>query len=65
MAGSKDNAVVAVISELTPSQAAKLSSVIMKEKDKIAPLSRGTMAVGKHSRVGALLQKGVKRIGGK
>lgn len=65
MAGKKDNAVVAVIAGLTSIQASKLSSAIMSAKSNIAPLGRGTIATGKHSFVGSLLQKGTKRIGGK
>lgn len=65
MAGKKDNAIVAVIAGLTSSQASKISSDIMRAKEKHAPLGRGTIASGKHSTVGALIQKGVKRIGEK
>ncbi len=65
MAGKKDNAVVAVISRLTSNQASQISRDIMRSKEKYAPLGRGTIASGKHSGVGALLQKGTKRIGGK
>ncbi|MCI6653623.1 MAG: hypothetical protein MSH11_09500 [Ruminococcus sp.] len=65
MAGKKDNAVVAVISGLTINQASQISRDIMRSKEKYAPLGRGTIASGKHSGVGALLQKGTKRIGGK
>lgn len=65
MAGKKDNAVVAVISGLTSNQASQISRDIMRVKEKYAPLGRGTIASGKHSGVGALLQKGTKRIGGK
>lgn len=64
MAGKKDNAIVAVISGLTSNQASLISRGIMQLKDKHAPFSRGTIASGKHSVVGALLQKGTKRIGG-
>ena len=65
MAGKKDNAVVAVISGLTSNQAAQISRDIMRSKEKYAPYGRGTIATGKHSGIGALLQKGTKRIGGK
>jgi len=65
MAGKKDNAVVAVISGLTSNQASQISRDIMRSKEKYAPFGRGTIASGKHSGVGALLQKGTKRIGGK
>ena len=65
MAGKKDNAVVAVISGLTSNQASQISRDIMRSKEKYAPLGRGTIASGKHSGVGALIQKGTKRIGGK
>ena len=65
MAGKKDNAVVAVISGRTSNQASQISRDIMRSKEKYAPLGRGTIASGKHSGVGALLQKGTKRIGDK
>lgn len=65
MAGKKDRAVVAVISDLTRSQAAQISKGIMRAKDKHAPLGRGTIATGERSTVGALIQGGIKkRIGG-
>lgn len=65
MAGSKDRSVVAVISGLTNRQAAEISKDIMRAKDKYAPLSRGTIATGTKNSVGALLQRGQRRIGGK
>lgn len=64
MAGSKDRSVVAVISGLTNRQAAEISKEIMRAKGKHAPFSRGTIATGAQSSVGALLQRGQKRIGG-
>lgn len=64
MAGKKDKSVVAVISGLTDSQAARISSDIIKSKQRNAPLGRGTIASGFTSSVGSLLQKGNKRIGG-
>ena len=65
MAGKKDRAVVAVISDLTRSQAAQISKEIIKAKDKHAPLSRGTIATGERSSIGTLIQSGIKkRIGG-
>ncbi len=64
MAGNKDRAVVAVITNLTRSQAAQISKDIMRAKDMHAPLSRGTIASGDHSVVGSLIQRGIKkRIG--
>ena len=65
MAGKKDKAIVAVISGLTSNQSAQITKEIMRAKEKYAPLSRGTVASGALSSVGALLQKGQKRIGGK
>ena len=65
MSGKKDYSVVSVISGLTSNQAAQISRDIMRSKEKYAPLGRGTIASGKHSNVGALIQKGTKRIGGK
>jgi len=65
MAGKKDYAVVSVLSGLTRKQSSQISSMIMNAKEAIAPLGRGTIACGKHSVVGSLIQKGVKKIGGK
>lgn len=64
MAGKKDNALVAVISDLTSTQAAQMSKEIMKAKFKYAPYGRGTIATGIKSDVGSLIQSGRKRIGG-
>lgn len=64
MAGKKNQAVVAVISGLTNNQAAQITKDIMKSKQKYAPHARGTASSGLMSSVGALLQKGNKRIGG-
>lgn len=64
MAGKKDNAVVAVISDLTQTQAAQVSKEIMKAKAKYASHGRGTIAMGVKSNVGALIQSGRKKIGG-
>lgn len=58
MAGKKDNAVVAVVSDLTSEQAAQMTKEIMKAKRKYAPNGRGTIASGKRADVGRLLQKG-------
>lgn len=58
MAGKKDNAVVAVVSDLTSEQAAQMTKEIMKAKQKYAPNGRGTIASGKKTDVGILLQKG-------
>ena len=66
MARQKDNAVVAVISNLTNAQAAKMTAEIIKAKNKYAPTGRGTAAQGKMSEVGNLLQSSSKKqIGGK
>lgn len=65
MAGKKDKAVVAVISGLTDNQAARISTDIIKSKQKHAPHSRGTAATGFISSVGSLLQNRIKQIGGK
>lgn len=56
MAGKKDNAIIAVISDLTNEQAAHMTKEIMKAKKKHAPNGRGTIACGKKSDVGGLLQ---------
>ena len=65
MAGKHDQSVVAVISNLTSNQAARLSADIMKSKARITPNARGLITKGPSSMVGSLLQKGQKRIGGK
>lgn len=62
MAGKKDRAVVAVISELTQNQAAQISKDIMKAKTKYAPLGRGTIASGQKSNVGSLIQSGIRKM---
>ena len=65
MAGKKDRAVVAVISELTQNQAAQISKDIMNAKAKYAPLGRGTIASCRKSNVGSLIQGGIRKmIGG-
>ena len=64
MAGKRDNALVAVISDLTQIQAAQMSKEIMRAKAKYAPHGRGTIATGLKSSVGNLIQNGSKRIGG-
>ena len=61
MAGTKDNAVVAVIGDLTNEQVAQMTKEIMKAKRKYAPNSRGTIACGKKSEVGGLLQSGKRK----
>ena len=61
MAGTKDNAVVAVIGDLTSEQAAQMTKEIMKAKRKYAPKGRGTIASGKKSDVGSLLQTGKRK----
>ena len=43
----------------------QITKEIMRAKEKYAPQSRGTIASGALSSVGALLQRGQKRIGGK
>ena len=56
MAGKKDNGIVAVISDLTEEQAAKITKDIMKSKKKYAPYGRGSVGVGKKDKITALLQ---------
>jgi hypothetical protein len=65
MAGKHDKAVVAVISNLTNDQMAKISADIMKSKQKNAPYGRGIVTGGLTTGVAALLQKGQRKIGGK
>ena len=64
MAGKKDKSVVAVISGLTDSQAARITADIMKSKQRNAPNGRGTVASVFTSSVGSLLTRSHKRIGG-
>ena len=61
MAGKKDRAVVAVISDLTQNQAAQISKDIMKAKAKYAPNGRGTIATGLKTNVGSLIQGGSRK----
>ncbi len=61
MAGKKDNAIVAVVTELTTEQAAQIMKDIIKAKNKYAPKGRGTIATGKREEVGALIQRGSQR----
>ena len=61
MAGMKDNAVVAVSGDLTNEQAAQMTKEIMKAKRYYAPYGRGTIACGKKSDVGGLLQTGKRK----
>ena len=58
MAGRKDNVVVAVIGDLTASQAAELQKQIIVAKSRYAPNGRGTIATGTRENVGALIQNG-------
>jgi hypothetical protein len=64
MAGKKDTVVVAVISDLTTTQAAEIQKQIIIAKGKYAPNGRGTIATGSRDNVGALIQgnKSTKRI---
>lgn len=61
MAGRKDNALVAVIGDLTSEQAAQMAKEIMKAKRKYAPNGTGTIACGKKQDVGGLLQTGNRK----
>ena len=58
MAGRKDNVVVAVIGDLTASQAAELQKQIVIAKGGYAPNGRGTIATGTRENVGVLIQNG-------
>lgn len=62
MAGKKDNAVVAVIGDLTDEQAAQMTKEIMKAKRKYAPYGRGTISSGKKQDIGGLLAKGKRKM---
>ena len=58
MAGKKNNVVVAVIGDLTASQAAELQKQIVVAKGLCAPNGRGTIATGTRENVGVLIQSG-------
>ena len=58
MAGRKDNVVVAVIGDLTASQAAELQKQIVVAKGRYAPNGRGRIATGTRENVGVLIQSG-------
>ena len=59
----KDKAVVAVVSGLTSNQAGELSRAIINAKQRYAPKSRGTIAIGNQKDVGNMIQgKKTKRI---
>lgn len=62
MANKKDSAVVAVITDLTPSQAASISKEIMRAKSKHAPTGRGTIASGLKKDVGVLIQGNNRKV---
>lgn len=63
MAGKKDKAVVAVISNLTLKQASEISKKITNAKGEIAPNARGTIKHTNNENVGNILQgKRVKKI---
>lgn len=61
MAGVKDNAVVAVITDMTSEQAAQITKEIMKAKRKYAPKGIGTIASSRKADVGKLLQTGARK----
>lgn len=64
MAGKKDKAVVAVISGLTPTQAANIHKDIVKAKQKHAPNGRGTSSIGPMESIGNMLQRKQKFLKG-
>lgn len=58
MVGRKDNVVVAVIGDLTATQAAQLQKQIVVAKGRYASNGRGTIATGTRENVGVLIQSG-------
>ena len=58
MAGKKDYAITTTITGLTGNQAADLASAIQKDKNKIAPSSRGTFFSGKAENIRKYLSNG-------
>ena len=65
--GRKDHVVVAVISDLTTSQAADMQMQIYNARQKYAPSSHGKIGIGTREQVGGLLRGGLfrNRIGTK
>lgn len=63
--GKKEYSFVAVVSNLTESQATRMSAEVMKAKGRCAPEGRGTIAMGKKENVGNMLQGSWKKIGKK
>lgn len=61
MAGKKDHVVIAVIADLTTSQAAELQKQIIVAKGKYAPKGRGTIATGTRENVGVLIQSSLSK----
>ncbi|GHV10552.1 hypothetical protein FACS1894219_00190 [Clostridia bacterium] len=62
MAGQKDQSVVAVIDGLTQTQAANITSDIIKAKNKHAPEARATAVSGNRLDIGKNLSSGVEAI---
>lgn len=65
MSGKKDKNVVFVGTGMTSTQASNLMREIVKAKNKVAPLSRGTAAIASNEGIPHLLSKGFKSIGKK
>ena len=63
MAGKKDKVVIAKVSDLTVTQAANLTSEILKAKAKVAPKGKGTAIVTTRDNVGRfLMEEGPKKL---
>ncbi len=62
MAGEKNRAIVAVLTNLTETQAAEISKDLMKSKQKHAEHGRGIISVTQESNVKKILRKGTKEI---
>jgi hypothetical protein len=58
----KDKAIVVIITDLTPTQAGEFSEVLIKNKPKIAPNGRGTIAITDKDKVGELVAAKTKKI---
>ena len=65
MARRKDTTLVAVIGSLTDTQAAEMTKEIIKAKRKYAPKGTATIANGKKTDVGTLLQAGMRKAIGR
>ncbi len=62
MAGKKDQALVVVLTDMTPTQAGKILDKVVRAKAGEAPLARGTAVVGPKNAVGKMLADGREKL---